>query len=143
MSASNWGSFAFRFEIAPGNSAFVIPWDSTRLVPTYASIAAGGADLAPGSFRGRLRSAKVAYTVKCATNDVTYADQILTGSAGTSADWETQGASGTATVTAGTTSVHEFRPEAPDWRILITAGATGPTTCVIRGTVTFTEDYGS
>lgn len=142
MSTSNWGSFAFRFAVVPGNSAYVIPWDSTRLVPEYSSIAAGGAALAPGSFRGHRRRAMISYSVLCTDQNVTYSEQVLTGNAGTSADWDTQG-TGTGTVTAGTETVREFRPLCPDWRLLITAGATGPTTCLVWGTVAYTEDFGS
>ena len=143
MSASNWGSFAFRFQVAPGNSAFVIPFDSTRLAAEYASIASGGAALAPGDYRGRLRNAKIGYSVLCTTQNVTVDEQVLTGNAGTSADWDTQGASPSATVTAGTEEIAEFRPLAPDWRILITAGATGPATLIVRGQISYTEDFGS
>jgi hypothetical protein len=108
----------------------------------WASIASGAAALAPGRLRGKYPTPKIAYTVRCTTQNVTFDEQVLTGNAGTSADWETQG-TGTGTVTAGTTTVREFRPEAPDWRILITAGATGPATCIIHATATFTEDFGS
>lgn len=138
-------AFDFRWTTIPGNSGLVIPFDSTRGPHgmTYAAIAAGGSYLAPGSMRGKYRAALIRYTVKTTTQNVTGDEQVLTGVAGTSADWETQGAAGQYTVTAGTTTVREFKPLASDWRLLFTAGATGPATIVVAGVVVYTPDYGS
>lgn len=139
-------AFDFRWTTLPGNSGYVIPFDSTRGPHgmTYSAIAAGGSFLAPGGMRGKYRAALIRYTVKCTTQNVTVDEQILTGVAGTSADWETQnGASGTYTVTAGTTADSEFKPLSSDWRLLITAGATAPSALVVTGVVVYTPDYGS
>jgi hypothetical protein len=136
---------SFRFTVPPGNSAFVIPMDSTRGPAnlSYASIAAGSSYLAPGPWRGKLVPAIVRYSIKSTTENVTLDEQVLTGVAGTSADWESQGTDGTAqTITAGTTAIREFKPLGHDWRLLITAGATGPTALVVVGELIFSSSYG-
>lgn len=133
--------------VAPGNSATVIALDSTYglIYGSQASQhASTGAYLTPGKYRSKWAHPVVKVTAKCTDQNVTVLDQILTGVAGTSADWETQGAAGSHTITAATTSVWEFKPEAADWRLRIDAGATGPTTCALRVSVIFpTTDYGS
>jgi hypothetical protein len=134
---------------APGNSQFVPVFDSTRgLNGTQASVASGGASLIPldtgaGGRRGRYAGAIVRYTALCTTQNVTLLLQILTGVGGVAGDWETQGSAGSITVTAGTTAIGEFKPEAADWRVVVQAGATGPATCVVKLTILFAEDYGN
>ncbi len=124
---------------APASSQSVIVIDSTYRT-IYGSQASQnsstGTYLTPGRYRNGWAKAVVRYTVKCATQNVTTLDQILTGVAGTSADWETEG-SGSHTITAGTTTVVSFTPSAADWRVRIDAGATGPTTCVVHVSVTW------
>lgn len=130
----------------PGNSAFVVPVDSTRglIQGTQASIASGSSFLAPGTFRGRWTKGVVTYSISCTGQNVTVDEQILTGVAGTSADWETQGASPSFTqVAAAATTTREFTPSAADFRLLVSAGATGPTTITIRLMVHFTTDRGT
>lgn len=130
----------------PGNSQSIIVIDSTYGLSSGSQAtmdATTGAYLTPGRFRNRWDGAIVSVTVKATTNDVTGLDQILTGVAGTSADWETQGTAGTHTVTAGTTAVWEFKPLAADWRVRIDAGATGPSALVVRVRVVWGEDYGN
>jgi len=142
MSSSNWGSFTWRFEIPPGNSAFVVPFDSTRNIFEQL-LASQAANPAPGVLRGKKRRAMISYTILTTGQNVTVNEQDRTAFAGTNADWSTQGgAAGTATVTAGTPTVREFRPLSPDWRVLVTAGATGPTTLVFDSTISYTEDFG-
>lgn len=131
----------------PGNSAYVIPIDSTRglIQGTTASIASGSTYLAPGTLRHRWAKAVVSYSVYCTGQNVTVNEQVLRGVAGTSADWETYGGTsvGQFTVTASaTTTEREFTPGNSDFRILVTAGATGPTTLVVRIMVHFTTDRG-
>lgn len=131
---------------APGNSQTVICLDSTRgLVDgSHSSIATNAAGMAPGRFRSKWPRAVASVTVACTTQNVTAKFEILTGVAGTSADWEEQGAAGSQTVTAGTTLTYEFKPLAADWRIRILAGATGPATCVVKvDWVDETKDYGN
>lgn len=136
--------FSIGFTVPPGNNAFVIPWDSTRgpIEITHASIAAGSAYLAPGPRRGRYDGKIIRYSIKCTSQNCTVDEQILTGSAGTSADWESQGTTGTYTLTAGTTATRDFKPLAADHRILVTAGATGPASLVLRATLITSADFG-
>lgn len=138
------GPVSFIWTTLPGNAASVIPIDTTRLggVST-ASVGAGSAFLVPGPDRNMWNRAVVEYTVLCTTQNVTLLLEVLTGNAGTAADWEAQGAPGTVAVTAGTTATGEFKPLAPDWRIRILAGATAPATLVVRGTVDWGSDYGN
>jgi hypothetical protein len=137
--------FSFRFDTVPGNSAFVVPWDSTRGIEGIirVSIAAGGAGLAPGQKRGCFDSKIIRYSIKSTVQGFTLDEQILTGNAGTSADWETQGAAGNLVAVAGTTYPREFKPLAPDHRLLVTAGGTAPTTLLVWGTLIDSSDFGS
>jgi hypothetical protein len=132
--------FSLRFTVPPGDNAFVVPWDSTRgiLGLVYASEAANPA---PGAQRARYDKKKVKYTIVCAGASASFDEQILIGNAGTNADWETQGAQ--VVLADGVRQAREFKPIATDHRILVTAGGTGPTTFVYRGTIEDTSDYGS
>jgi len=129
----------------PANSAFVVVLDSTRgLMNTQTSVATGGAGLVPGPYRSRWAGAAVRYTALCTTQNETVLEQILTGKAGTAADWETQGAAGSQTVTAGgTTLAREWKPLGHDFRLVVQAGATAPATSVLQVTVIWGEDVGS
>lgn len=134
----------FTWVTVPGNSESVIPLDSTRgLGSSAASLATGSPFLAPGPYRGRWSGAVVRFTALSTGQNVTVLGRILTGVAGTAADWETQGAAGTMTITAGTTAVHEWKPLAADFQLLVNAGATGPTTLVLKISVLWNGDYGS
>lgn len=132
--------FSLTFTAVPGDSAFVVPWDSTRGIEgiVYASEAANPA---PGPKRGRYAGKKIAYTVEVTGQNVAIDEQLLIGNAGTNADWETQGAQ--VPVVVGTRQSREFKHISTDGRILITAGGTAPATLVFRGTVQDTSDYGS
>ena len=134
---------SFRCTTLPGNSQFTIVLDSTYGLVGGATtaVAAGSAFFTPGTLKGRWAGATVRYTALCTTQNCTALEEILTGQAGTSADWETQGASGTQTVTAATTLVRAWRPEAPDFRLRIQAGATGPGALTVEVTVTWGGDY--
>jgi hypothetical protein len=131
--------------VLPANSQTVIVLDSTRqLLYTPASIATNAADMAPGSFRAMWQRAVISVTAECTTQDMTMKYEILTGLAGTSADWKEQGASGSQTVTAGTTHVYEFKPLAADWRIRMLAGSDNPDAVVVKvNWLTNTKDFGA
>ncbi len=129
---------------APANSQFSVVIDSTRrLFNSQASVASGAAGLVPGQYRGAWSGAHIRYSALCTVQNVTLLLQDLTGVAGVAGDWETQGAAGSVTVTAATTAVGEFKPLTADFRILVQAGGTGPTTCVVRVTMLNGEDYGA
>lgn len=138
------GPLSFQRTFTPGNNEIVIALDSTRglINGPSAAVASGSSYLAPGPNRGRWAGAVVRYTVKCTTQNVTATENILTGNAGTSADWEVQGATGTQTVTAGTTLVREWKPEAGDFLLLITAGATGPGSCIVKVELDWSNNFG-
>lgn len=133
------------FTTKPGNSESVIPLDSTRGTASISqsSLASGDAAFVPGQFRGRWAGAIVRYTVKATTQNVTALDQVMTANAGAATDWETQGAAGSHTVTAGTTAVIEFKPLGRDFRVRIDAGATGPSALTVEISVVWGEDFGS
>jgi hypothetical protein len=133
-------TFSLKYTILPGNSAYVVPWDSTRGIEgiVYASEASNPA---PGPKRGRYDGKLIRYTLKVGGFDVSLDEQVLDGVAGTNADWNTQTA--TVTVAAGTTVTREFKPFSPDHRILITAGASAPTTLVFKGTILDCADFGN
>lgn len=128
----------------PANSQFVVVFDSTRgLQNSQASIATGAAGLIPGARRSQWARSAVEFTALCTTQNVTLLQQILTGVAGAAADWETQGAGGSITITAATTSTGEWKPLAADFRLVVQAGATGPATCVVKAVLTRSDDYGA
>jgi hypothetical protein len=135
--------------VAPGNSQFVVVFDTTRglALGTQDAVATGTARLIPLSTdtkgrRGAFAGASLRYSALCTGQNVTLLQQDLTGVGGVAGDWETQGAAGSVTVTAATTAVGEFKPLTPDWRVVVQAGATGPTTCVVKLAITWGEDYG-
>lgn len=113
---------------------------------SWAGLAAGSPFLAPGAWRAMFNNIAYRYMILCATNNVVVDEQLLTGVAGTSADWTTQDPAGTDpgqyTVTAGTPVWAEFKPLSPDHRILVSAGATGPTALRVLLSVYSTQDYG-
>lgn len=135
----------FEYTVVPAANESVVVLDSTRglITNANASITTGNAYLVPGNFRNRWAGAIIRYTVKAVTQNVTATDQILTGVAEAAADWETQGAAGSHTVTAGTTSVIEFKPLAADFRVKIDAGGTAPDSLTVRVSVVWGEDYGN
>jgi hypothetical protein len=137
--------YDFRFETPPGNSAFVVPFDTTRgpALISYASLAAGSAFLAPGDWRGKCSPCVVKYMITVTGQAVTLDEQFRTGIAGTSADWTSQASGSAVPVPVTVPQPREFTVNGPDGRILITAGATGPTTLVIWGTVYQTNDRGN
>jgi hypothetical protein len=134
----------FRFEVVPGNNAFIIPFDTSRgPILSQASIAAGGALLAPGDYRGRYSPCVVKYAITVTVQPVTLDEQVRTGIAGTSADWTSQAAGSAVPIAITVPVLREFTVNGPDGRILISAGVTGPTTCIIWGAVYQTNDRGS
>src|SRR4051812_34062046 len=100
----SWPNEPIIWTLVPGNSGFVVPYDSTRDIADLSAVAlsAGSAYLAPGRKRSQRMGAVYGYTVKCTGQNVVVDEQILTGVAGVAADWETQGP-GTFTVTVGGT----------------------------------------
>ena len=138
-------ALSFEYTVIPAANQSVVVLDSTRglITNANASITTGNAFLVPGKYRNKWAGAIVRYTVLAVTQGVTATDQILTGVAEAAADWETQGAAGSHTVVAGTTSVLEFKPLAADFRIKIDAGGTAPDSLTVRVSVVFGEDYGS
>lgn len=127
----------------PGNSEYVLLCDSTYGIPTDAqAIASSATDIVPGGdgpnsyVGGRLMG-----WILSTGQDVTAYFQIRTGVAGTAADWTTDpsgpGTAGVMTVTAGTVSNFSWRPNARDFRILVVAGATGPTTLTAEANLIF------
>lgn len=137
-------STSFTWTTVPANSQVVVPIDTTRLGRgATTSIATNSAFLIPGTDRNVWNGACLRYTILTTGQNVTCLEQVLTGAANAAADWETQGAAGSVTVTAGTTSTREFKPLAPDWRLRIDAGATGPTTLVLKCVITWGEDSGA
>lgn len=133
--------------VAPGNSQFVVVFDTTRgLMGTQDAVASGNARLVPlstdaGGRRSSFARPVLEYSALCTTQNVTLLQQDLTGVAGVAGDWETQAAAGSVTVTAGTTAIGEWKPLTPDWRVVVQAGATGPATCVVKLTIAWGEDY--
>lgn len=118
----------------PGNSQIVPVIDTTYWNNT-APWAAAASAAAPGKSRGALGGYRVTGSVACTGQNVTLTFQILTNPSGTTnaafeADTNVSGTGGTGAVTvvAGTTQPFSWLPTTPDWRIIITAGATGPTT---------------
>lgn len=108
-----------------------------------ASVATTAATVSPGKDRGALARMVWNYSVLCTGQNVTVLDQVLTGVAGTAADWETQG-SGSHVITAGAgATLVEFKPGCPDYRVRVDAGGTGPTTLVMQFMGTATQDFGS
>lgn len=136
---------ALRWTVPPGNNGFVIPFDSTRHFHgmTQGAIAAGSEFLAPGRCRGLFTGMGLRVSIRNGDQQVTSTAQILTGNAGTSADWETQGAAGTRVVALNTTDVFDFLPMAADFRLMIAAGATGPNSLVVMVEIVPMNDFGS
>ncbi|HYF52981.1 MAG TPA: hypothetical protein VEA41_01845 [Salinarimonas sp.] len=135
---------SFTWTVKPGNSESVVVLDSTYgLRGSSASLASGSAFLTPGPLRNRWAGAIIRYTVLCTTQNVTGKEQVLTGQAGTSADWEDQGTAGSYTVTAATTSTREFKPYSGDFRLKFDAGGTGPGALTVKVTVIWSDDYGN
>lgn len=134
------------YTVAPGNSQVVIPFDSTwwlqQLPAQRAALATSSAYLAPGPNRGALGRALVTGTIKVGNQAVTVLEQMLTGNAGTSADWETE-TTGTIAIAASGTQPIEWKPRGADWRLRIDAGATGPDTLIVRLSVAITTDFGT
>lgn len=141
---SMYDDLTYVFTTVPGNNAFVVPWDSTRVADMQAaSLAAGSVYLAPGKDRGRFVKSVIAWSCETTGQNVTVDEQVLTGVAGTSADWVTQG-SGTVTITAAAAPTQrEFTPGNADSRLLVSAGATGPTTIILRIMMFRTIDRGA
>jgi len=130
---------------APTATTTVIALDSTwGLMGSQAGQASGGTYLTPGPYRARWQHAVIKVIAECATADMTVADQILTDAGTAAADWETQGASGTHTITAGAApTTWEFKPMGADWRLAITS-AGSPTAVRVRIQVVLpSTDYGN
>lgn len=112
--------------VSVANNAVNVLVDSTN-----GFVTATPSTLVPGPYRGRWANMAVKGTISATGQNVTVNFESLTNSAGTSADWEIE-ASGTVTVTAGTTYALRWRPVSPDFRLREVNGATGPTTLVCR-----------
>lgn len=112
--------------VSVANNAVNVLVDSTN-----GFVSATPASLVPGPFRGRWANMGIKGTIAATGQNVTINLEALTGSAGTSGDWEIE-SSGTVTVTAGTTYTLRWCPTAPDFRLREVNGGTGPTTLVCR-----------
>lgn len=128
-----------RWTTVPGNLGYVIPFDSTYNltdVLNRGALAAGSAYLAPGPKRGQFPN----WTLKgvCRSvggSDIAVAMQSRTLNAGTSGDWETD-SGGTMTITAGGAGApFHWHAAGIDFRLLLTAGATGPTSLLVEITL--------
>jgi hypothetical protein len=115
----------------PGNSQYTILYDSTENF-TASAYAPTAALKAPGSLRGMMRGLRIAGSVKPVTQGITLRFYILTGDAGTNADWELDttasgtGGTGAISVAAGTAQTFSWAPALPDCAVVILAGATAP-----------------
>lgn len=128
-------TLSYKFTTVPADSGTVYPIDSTAIgVATPAA--------APGPLRALMEGARVAFVVRNGDQQVTVYQDILTGNAGTSADWETE-SGGTTVVAASSTQPFEWRPTARDFRVRVVAGANNPDSLVVHVTITWGEDFGS
>lgn len=105
-----------------GNNATSFLVDSTTGFVTAPSAT-------PGPFRGRWATFGVKGTIKVGDQPVTLSLKALTGSAGTSADWETEN-TGTVVLSASTTYPIRWRPQGADFQASILNGATGPSALI-------------
>jgi hypothetical protein len=132
----------------PANSQGVILFDSTWWHSPdkgweASQHATAGAYLPPGPFRGRFSRAIVQGTVRLGAGDnCTLYEQVLTGVAGAFADWETE-STGTLTLTAASTTPIEWRPQGPEFRLWLVAGADNPASQTTRlSIIPVTYDFG-
>lgn len=125
----------FQFSTLPANSGTVYPLDST-----CRTIAAPTA--APGVYRKHWGGAIVRGTIKNGNQAVTLYEEVLTGNAGTSADWETE-TGGTISIAASSTTPVEWKPSAPDFRLRLVAGGTAPDSLVCNLEVLWDQDFGT
>ena len=107
-----------------GNNATSYLFDST-----YGLISAPSAT--PGVFRGRYAGHGIKGTIYATGQNVTINYNGLVGSAGTSADWQSE-TPATSTVTAGTPFALRWTPVGVDFQLTVTNGGTGPTILVAR-----------
>ena len=139
-------SMPIRWTVPPGNSGYVIPFDSTRGPHgmVQAAIAAGSAYLVPGPMRGKYAGFGYRITVYSSDQAVTLEEQCLMRNGNAAADWVTQGGAGVGshTVASGVEFTGDFLPMGSDHRLLVTAGATAPTLLVVNVTLFRTADYG-
>lgn len=131
--------------VIPANSQITPLIDTTYWNDTgpWASAASAAA---PGKSRGQLAGMRVTLTYLCVTDNSTVTFQIMTNPSGTTnaafeADANLDGnggamVNGVLTAVAGTTYPVSWLPVTPDWRIIITAGATAPS--AIRTTMIIT-----
>lgn len=134
-----------RWTAVPANNGICVLFDSTRGpgLMSSAGVLTGSSFLAPGPHRGLYAGYGIRYTIRVTGNNCTGDEQIKTANAGASTDWETQGATGTYTITAGTTVTREFKPMGGEWRLILTAGATAPTTVFFEAVIYPIEDWGN
>ena|SRR5687768_3595186 len=130
---------------APGATTTVIALDSTwGLMGSQAAQASGGTYLVPGPYRAKWQHAVIKVIAECATADIVVADQILTGLGAAAADWETQGAGGSHTITAAADPVTwEFKPMGADWRLALTSGGAASAVRLRIQVIFPSSDYGN
>lgn len=130
---------AFKYTTAPANSGDVYPLDTTcRTIATPAA--------APGPYRKQWPNGRVFATIKNGNQAVTVTLELLTGNAGTSADWETDTTAtsgGVIALVASTTQVISWFPASSDYRIKVTAGGTAPDSLVCDIKVVFDAEAGN
>lgn len=128
----------------PGNSQITPVIDTTYWndSPPWAPAAAAAP---PGKSRGQLAGGRITGTITPVAQNATVTFLLLTDPSGTTAaafeaDVNVSGTGGTgsAVITAGSTFTYSWLPTSPDWRVIVTAGATGPT--ALRTTVNIIWD---
>lgn len=118
----------------PGNSQIVPVIDTTYWdnAPPWAAAASAAA---PGKSRGALGGKRVTGSITPGGQAVTLTFQIMSNPGGTTsaafeADTNVSGTGGTGAVSVASNATQPFSwlPATADWRIIVTAGGTGPTT---------------
>lgn len=105
------------------NSGTTYVYDSTSTHET-------GYTAAPGTQRGKRVGYALKGSIKVGNQAVTLKFQMLSGNAGTSADWEDE-SGGAIALTASTTYPFVWRPQGTDYRCIIVNGGTGPDALVV------------
>jgi hypothetical protein len=119
---------SYSFATIPGNSQYLVVWDTTWGLNLPAAAAA---EPVPGPHRGRwAKFRRVLVTVKNGDQAVTVVFRKMSNPTLTTASaWETDGSgpgSGSATLNSGTTTTYNWLLPTPDSRVYVLAGANNP-----------------
>lgn len=136
-----------RWTVAPGDSAILPIWDSTRgpSLMSQAAVASGSAYLIPGPWKGKFPRVIVSGRVRPTGQDVTLKFYVRTEYDGDANDWEADvnaPGGGSIAITASATQPFEWLTEG-EHLVRVDAGATGPTTLICDVVITPTMDYGT